>query len=469
MTHSLSPSVFDSFLARTAEALPDSPTTRDWSCQELACAWREAGLRPGDLVLLCMPNGKELLRQFFGVLTAAGVPALLAPNTPAARLRDISQAMGARAVGALRLPAGDLGAPDYLQIGPLQVALLAPTPQPAAAPGEVVLLTSGTSGFASGCVFDFDALLLNARRHADAIGQQAGDVVLVSLPLCFSFALVAQALASLVCGNRLVIGGPPFNVSMYRQTLDGHQVSVSSLTPVLVRSLLQADAVFLSRLRVLTVGGDALDPDLVARLVDLRGGRELYLTYGLTQAGPRVSTLAAHSEPPHRYGSAGRPLEGTIADLRDTAGSSEGSGALKQLYVTSATVMRRPIGRVEGRTHPDLVSHQTVATGDIFDRDDQGYLYFKGRLSDYISRQGEKVSLAAVRRVAAQLPHVVSAKTLVIPHEDGSQDFDLELHMDSLDVRLDVRKILRGSLKRTEMPRSIRIQPVSEASAHTYK
>ena len=33
---------------------------------------------PGDLVLLCLPNEVELLNQFFGVLMAGGVPALLA-------------------------------------------------------------------------------------------------------------------------------------------------------------------------------------------------------------------------------------------------------------------------------------------------------------------------------------------------------------------------------------------------------
>src|ERR1700689_5165178 len=110
----------------------------------------------------------------------------------------------------------------------MQVAMFPPAPEPAAAPGEVVLLTSGTSGFASGCVFDFEALLLNGKRHADSIGQRKDDVLLVSLPLHFSFALVAQALASLVCGNRLIISGPPFNVAAYQRTLENWGVTVSS-------------------------------------------------------------------------------------------------------------------------------------------------------------------------------------------------------------------------------------------------
>src|SRR5262245_30969146 len=76
--------------------------------EDLAPAWRSGGLRPGDLVLLSMPTGIALLQQFFAVLAAGGVPALLAPGTPSARLREMASVMGARAIGAVRLPPSGL-------------------------------------------------------------------------------------------------------------------------------------------------------------------------------------------------------------------------------------------------------------------------------------------------------------------------------------------------------------------------
>ncbi|MBZ5644083.1 MAG: acyl--CoA ligase [Acidobacteriia bacterium] len=466
MNRFLSPDLIDSFLERTIDALPDNPSACTPCCESIAHGWRLLGLRPGDVVLLCLPSGKELLNQFFGVLLAQGVPALVPPNMPAARLHELRQVFGARAIVSYRLPPMEFSVQTHEAFGGLRVAIFPPAQEPAAAPGEVVLLTSGTSGFASGCVFDFEALLLNGRRHADSIGQRQEDVVLVSLPLYFSFALVAQALASLVCGNRMIISGPPFNAARYQRTLQECGVTVSSLTPVLVRSLLQTGADFLSELRVFSVGGDYAEPELVARLVDVREGGELYVTYGLTQAGPRVSTLAAHLEPADRYSSVGRPLEGTAVCLRP---ASDGSG-LSQLYVTSDTVMKRPIGSVEGRPHHDPAGQRTTATGDAFEQDAEGYLYFKGRLCDYISRRGEKISLVAVRRMASQLPNVASAKTMIIRHNDGDEDFDLELLLNaSPDAELDPREMLRGVLRRTEMPRSIRIEMADRATSHAYK
>ena len=421
MKNFLSPRLLDSFVERAVEALPSGIPPCSPDCESLGRAWKQLGLRPGDLVLLCLPNCKELLHQYFGVLMAGGVPALLPPLMHAARLREIATAMGAFAIGGLRLSTGELGAESYHSIGPLHVAILKPPPEPAGAPGEVVLMTSGTSGVASGCVFDFEAILLNGKRHVQAIGQGASDTVLVTLPMFFSFALSAQALSSLACGNRLIISGPPFSLGGYRKALEDYSITVSSLTPVGIRSVLQTDATVLAGLRVLSVGGDALEPDLVARLVELRKGKAVYLTYGLTQAGPRVSTLAAHAEPSSRYSSAGLAHEGTTVSLHPVG---DGSGR-KQLYVNSATVMKRPIGRVEGRTKNDLVAPQTIATGDSFDQDKDGYLYYLGRLSDFISRKGEKINLAAVRRLAAGIPHVVSAKTHIIKHGDGTEDYDL--------------------------------------------
>ena len=199
------PETLDAFLADVLEVTPDHQPFR-FACESLAEGWRKRGVNPGDLVLLCLPNSVDLLNQLFGVLTAGAVPALLSPIMPVSRLRDVALTMGARAMAARRLPLGDLGDESRHTAGPLQIAMFRPT-APATAPGEMVLLSSGTSGFASGCVFDVEAVLLNALRHADAVGQRPDDVVLVSLPLHFSYALVAQALAALLRGSRLVVGG----------------------------------------------------------------------------------------------------------------------------------------------------------------------------------------------------------------------------------------------------------------------
>jgi acyl-CoA synthetase (AMP-forming)/AMP-acid ligase II len=435
---------------------------------ELADRWRALGLRPGDLVLLALPTGVALLQHFFAVLLAGGVPALLAPGAPSARLREVAARMGARALGAVRLP--PLPEAERTEpVGLLETAWFAPQGQSLVNAGEVVLLTSGTSGSASGCVTSLEAMLRNGARHADSIGQRPEDTVLVSLPLHFSFAMVAQALGTLGRGGKLVVAGPPFQHTAYAAAVAAHGVTVSALTPIQVRSLLQHRQALPESLRVLSVGGDSLAPAHVGELLGLRPGRELYLTYGITQAGPRVSTLAAHREPERRYASVGLPLAGTrvtLADLGDDSGRTE-------LLISSDTLMRRRIGLVEGRRGDDLIPgpERWLHTGDVFTQDEEGYLFYKGRLTEYILRGGEKVSLATVRRLATQLPGVLAARTKVEPTGDG-EDFDLTLVVTdapSLPGPDQYRTLLARSVRRGELPHAIHVVVDQPANAIGYK
>ena len=78
-----------------------------------------------------------------------------------------------------------------------------------------------------------------------------------------------------------------------------------------------------------------------------------------------------------------------------------------------------------------------------------------------------------MRRLAAGLPHVVSAKTHIIKHGDGTEDYDLELQVDAsanaTHEKSSMRGLLSGLLQRTEMPRAIYIEPANEMDGQRYK
>jgi acyl-CoA synthetase (AMP-forming)/AMP-acid ligase II len=319
---------------------------------------------------------------------------------------------------------------------------------------------------ASGCVHRADALARNAARHAAAVGLRAGDTVLVTLPLHYSYAIVAQAFAALVTGLRLVISGPPFAPAAYREVIGRHGVTVSSVTPTIARLLLADPRPLPAGLRTLTVGGDLLAPAQVGALLAVNPGLELYLTYGLTEAGPRVTTLAAHAEPARRHASAGLPLPGVRTALRPVPGRP---GAT-ELLVTSDTVLLRRVGR----PGPDrtLVGPNTIATGDLFRADADGYLYHEGRLSDFAILRGEKVYLAAVRQLIETVPGVVRCTTVIA--EDAAH-FDLDVRVaapgDLTATELTaaeqrIRAVVAANLLPGERPRRITVGPPDLATFH---
>ncbi|WP_162795003.1 class I adenylate-forming enzyme family protein [Nonomuraea lactucae] len=446
----------EGFLANTVEA---DRTERAAPLSEAVNRLAELGLVPGSPVLIAMPNGKALLTLFFAVLHAGGVPVPLAPASGAARVTEIARRLGAAALIAPRIAPERYGGRRAHTTGDAEV-LFFPWPERRRhSAGEVILMTSGTSGLASGCLHGIGALLANARRHADAIGQRQDDTVLVNLPLHYSYALVAQAMAALVKGSRLVVSGPPFTAGAYHRVLRGHDVGISSLTPTLAAGLAESGFEPPKALRVLTVGGATLHPRHVTGL--LSPGRRLYLTYGLTEAGPRVATLAAHEEPPHRYASVGLPLPGVRTRLRPP-GFGDGSG---ELLVESETVLRRRVP--EGGPDP-LVAPGTVATGDVFEIDRDGYHYFRGRLADSVVVNGEKVWLPSIREIASSIPGVRRSATRVHRAANGECHYDLDVYVRDPGPRrvAEIERALARLLLRGERPRHITLHPASEDGWH---
>ncbi|MBA6439090.1 class I adenylate-forming enzyme family protein [Streptomyces sp. GMR22] len=449
----------EDFLARvTVAGKPDDAAHFPEVLSDVA----ELRLRPGAPVLVAMPNGRELLTLVFALLATGAVPTLVPPSAPVSRIAETARRFGAGALIAPRVAAHAYGAHRTRTLGSFAEAVTLPALAPHhCRRGEVIILTSGTSGLFTGCRHGMDSLLLNARRHAAATELRETDTILVNLPLHYSYALVAQAFAALVRGSRLVVSGPPFTHRSYRAEIEEHAVTVSSLTPTLVSALSRDGGLALPcPLRTLTVGGDALDSAYVERLLAANPGLELYVTYGLTEAGPRVATLAAHREPAHRHASVGLPLPGVRTWLRKQAPDD----SCGELIVETDTALRGRVGTGDG---PAPAPGGRIATGDLFE-EDEGYLYFRGRLAEFIVVRGEKVSLRSVRKTVESLPGVVRANTRVYRNDDGELRFDLEVYLHDPDsLRPDeIRRRLNDRLLRGERPSGIAIYPVPETGWH---
>ncbi|WP_371574165.1 class I adenylate-forming enzyme family protein [Streptomyces sp. NBC_01314] len=445
--------------------------TLDFVVDEL----RALGVEPGRTVMVAMPNGGAFTAVVLALLAHGAVPALLPPSAPPSRIERMARALGADAIVAPRIPAELLnGEAPHLIGGIAQFATLPGADSHSHHPGEIILLTSGTSGVFSGCLHHVDSLLRNAARHVGSIGQTADDTVLINLPTHYSYAFVAQLLGTLVSGGRAVIAGPPFTPVSYRRTIEEYEVTVSSLTPALVETWRRTGRPLPAPLRRLTVGGDAFGASSVADLLAHNPNLELYLTYGLTEAGPRVSTLAAHLEPPRRHTSVGLPLPGVEVRLRTESPEDR----VGELVVETDTAMLRRVGRREPSTQPDGGGPTTgdtgtpigspgpvrtaIGTGDLFEMDDEGYLFFRGRRPSYVISRGEKVSLRSVCEIAETLPGVRGAQAWTHENDAGEVVFTLDVYCadDSVDDQ-EIRRRLAKVLLRSEQPARVLVHPAA--------
>jgi acyl-CoA synthetase (AMP-forming)/AMP-acid ligase II len=154
----------------------------------------------------------------------------------------------------------------------------------------------------------------------------------------------------------------------------------------------------------MSIGGDRVSTEEVMSLLSKSFINELYITYGLTEAGPRVSVLPAHIAPVETYDSVGMAFDGI--STRIEAPDADGVG---QLLVKTPSVCRRRVGG--NILRQPFTSDGLLETGDLFTKDAAGYLRYVARKSDILIVKGEKLNTKSVDLVAESHPDVEFART----------------------------------------------------------
>jgi acyl-CoA synthetase (AMP-forming)/AMP-acid ligase II len=398
-------------------------------------------LRPGSAILIFAPNSVEFLLHWVAVLANGCVPCAIAPSSKAPLVRGLQAALQVSAIAGPRLDAARYPAREAVQIGTFDVLVCDRAPPPYE-PCDVLMLTTGTSGAQTACVHTVESLACNASMTNEALAITAADRQLVVLPMYHSYGLVTQSIGSIISGCELVIDGPPFNAQRFAALIEKKRISIAGITPTIARDLLRRRTV-LPPLRSLSIGGDRVAPEEVASLLGTSFVNELYITYGLTEAGPRVSVLPAHAAPVETYDSVGKPFGSVLARIE--APDADGVG---QLLVKTPSVCRRKVGA--NILRQPFTADGFLETGDLFKQDAAGYLRHVARKADILVVKGEKLNTRSIDRVVESHPDVECARTAagdmnsLVTRLWAKDDKVLDLEQ--------VRAFLKSSLRLHEVP-----------------
>ena len=114
----------------------------------------------------------------------------------------------------------------------------------------------------------------------------------------------------------------------------------------------------------------------------------MFVTYGLSEAGPRVATLLP-SDFQRRPESVGRPLPGVEAKVVDAEGRPRAAGEEGELVLRTPSVMSGYFGD-EGQTAA-VLRDGWLLTGDVVRMDEDGFIFIVGRKSREFKINGKKV------------------------------------------------------------------------------
>jgi len=191
-------------------------------------AYVHAGIQPGEVVVLILQHGADLIYSFWGAILHGAIPsimpflteklsperyhadlaALIFVTQPAAIVTypefeaDVRSALNpddSVRVVLLTSQLGELSEPDFNQMCGLKRA-----------PEDIVLLqhSSGTTGLQKGVALSHQAVLNQLGAYTRALGLTSDDVLVSWLPLYHDMGLIAGFLMPILSGITLVLISP---------------------------------------------------------------------------------------------------------------------------------------------------------------------------------------------------------------------------------------------------------------------
>jgi acyl-coenzyme A synthetase/AMP-(fatty) acid ligase len=172
-----------------------------------------------------------------------------------------------------------------------------------------------------------------------------------------------------------------------------------------------------SRVRYVSNTAAALPEKHIDVLRKLFPAARIFSMYGLTEC-KRCSYLPPE-DLDRKPGSVGVAIPNTELWIVDEQGRRLGPQEVGQLVVRGATVMKgyweKPAETAEKLRPGPLPGESVLYTGDYCRFDEDGYLYFVGRMDDIIKSRGEKVPPKEVEGVLLNLPGVKEAAVVGVP------------------------------------------------------
>ena len=437
-------------LTESALAAPDAPACRfagttttyaelDEQSGRVAAGFRSAGLSPGQVVALQLPNIQPFLSAYFGALKAGLVvlplnPLLMAPEVEY-HLTDSAAAMliGFEGIHAEAVKACETtGVPLYLLSmgsGPLpegtRSALELFSPAPLDEPGgdvttrspddtAVLVYTSGTTGKPKGAELTHFQLYMNSTVAGGLFGVRSDDVVLAVLPFFHVFGLSSVVNVFIRQGGCLSIL-PRFAPGAVLDAIEADRCTVIGGVPTMLHALAQQDVTGrdLSALRVAVSGGASLPEDIMRTFED-KFGIEVLEGYGMTET---ASSCSFNRPGDRKVLSIGKPMWGVRMRVADAQGRPlrPGREHVGEILIRGHNVMKGYLGRPEATA--ETLRDGWLHSGDLGFVDEDGFYFIVDRAKDLVIRGGYNVYPREIEEVLYAHPAILEAAVIGKPDQ----------------------------------------------------
>ncbi|WP_178118830.1 amino acid adenylation domain-containing protein [Pseudomonas sp. SK] len=406
----------------------------DRRCNQLADGFTRLGLRPGDRMVVQLPNVLEFIETTFALFRLGVVPVFALPTDRRNEITHIVQASKAVAYmikdHAVGFDYRDIARELHNLAGPVRHVIVLgdaaeftpyaslygrdlPVPPRDSRAPALITLSGGSTAMPKLILRRHDDYLYSIRASAKICQLSPQSVYLCVLPAGHNFTLSSPGfIGTLLAGGRVVMQADPSGSACFA-SIAREAVTFTALVPSLAQAWLHAPRQHdLTSLRFLQVGGARLSDDVAARLSD-SFAFTLQQVYGMSEGLVCYTDLAGDLD--QRLHTQGRPMspldEILVVDDDD---QPVVVGQPGHLLVRGPYTIRGYLDAPEHNARA-FTADGFYRTGDVVRLREDGCLVVTGRHKDQVNRGGEKIAAEEIEGHLLAHPGVLEAAVIGVP------------------------------------------------------
>lgn len=465
--------VYPDATAIVSQATGETRTYRELEARSnrIARALGAEGIGPGDRVGGLFRNSIEFFEVFFAAakrnavavplnyrLTAPELEYLLADSNPDLFLYEgvfddqviaLEDRGALSEQGLLRIDTPD-ATEDSLGRARSYETLLDATADPVRIPSHgiddpvVILYTSGSTGRPKGVPLSHKNFFFSSVGYITDVGLTFEDTTVTSSPIFHVGGLNILTLPLLQCGGTVILQ-QEFEPAETWELMAAHDVTVMFTIPTMLNMMIAVDdwqANDLDALELMISGGEPITTDLKNALqtIDV----PLVAAYGLTETTDGSLFLRPEHAMDKGPKCNGMPFTHVDAKVVDEEGVELPPGEKGELLHRGAIVADEYVNRPDATA--EAWDGEWFHTGDIAERDEEGFYYIYGRIDNMIISGGENVYPSEVEEALYSHDGVSEVVVFGAPSDEWGQQVtaviatnDVSLTAEDLDAYLGER------------------------------
>lgn len=407
---------------------------------------QELGVVRGDRVVLCLGNVPEMVVAFWATLKIGAVVSPMGAELKPEKVEYMLRDSGAKVFVTTSDRKADDLADMFASLPELEHILWqgpeSDTPEVARHIGEAmrfnptklkpsghidvdlatIIYTSGSTGEPKGVMHTHRSMLAAAESLGMYLNYREEDKVICALPLSFDYGLYQVILCGRV-GATLILEKDVSWPVLFLKKIASEGATILPAVPTLFALLCSQNQKFkcdVSSIRAVTNTGAALTRQHIKDIQLGFTNAQIFSMYGLTEC--KRCTWLPPEDIDRKPGSVGFAIPNTELWIVDDEGNRLIANQSGQLVIRGSTVMKgywqKPDKTAEKLKPGPIPGEMVLYTGDRCVVDEEGYLYFQGRMDHMIKSRGVKVSPKEVEDFLYQMGKLKDVAVLGVPHPE---------------------------------------------------